>query len=231
MQLLTPLQTPQLSSPSSQHRPDGSTALKQHLPNTSMATPLPPHTPHASTDAAVQHRPAQSTLLLTGQLIPVVESMKPTLHVPLMSTTPSLHGGAEDGGSSNGTSHAPPPQQPLHTQRWLVVLHAQRVDGQSASTVQAHVDATVHGADSKGFASPVAVPSEARQAPSAKILPAALLHTTARDCTPGPPSHGRLGVTTGTQGPHGSIDHDVWASGQGKRLHGRDVRKPSGAWP
>ena len=147
-QVFSPPHTPQLSgSPSSQHRPEGSRALKQHLPSTSTATPVPPHTPHASTGPCVQHRPAQSTSPPCPQLNPVTASMKPVVHVPLMSKMPSAHGDAPSAPSSSGTSHASPPHWVPHAQRRLPASHTQWVEGQSLSAVQSHVGAMVHGSD------------------------------------------------------------------------------------
>ncbi len=49
--LLMPPHTPQESTSAGgwQHSPDGGRALLQHVPAMSTATPVPPHTPHAST--------------------------------------------------------------------------------------------------------------------------------------------------------------------------------------
>ena len=66
-----PPHTPQLSRPSLQQTPEGGRGLPQHLPRTSIATPVPLHTPHASSTPAEQQVPDASLMAPDGQHSPV----------------------------------------------------------------------------------------------------------------------------------------------------------------
>ena len=73
-----PSQTPHASTLPVQHTPPASSWPEQHLPVTSTATPVPPHTPHASRFPAAQQAPLASTLALA-----------PEQQVPSPMTTPT----------------------------------------------------------------------------------------------------------------------------------------------
>ncbi len=105
-----------------QHRPDGSSAVRQHTPMASTATPPPPHTPQASTVPVLQQRPCPSTLLPSGQHFPVVESMYQSQQRPSRSTMPPMHAPPPAAGR-RGTSHPSPAHATSQTHRRVVVLH------------------------------------------------------------------------------------------------------------
>ncbi len=92
LHMLSPPHTPQLSKPSGQHTPDGGNKLEQHVPSASTATPVPLHTPHASTRLPRQQAPLLSTPLPRGQHTPDVVSTGPGQHWPSTSTTPESTG-------------------------------------------------------------------------------------------------------------------------------------------
>lgn len=124
MHLLSPPHTPQLSSVYRQQMPEGGKGVEQHVPSTSSATPVPLHTPHASTRPPTQQEPRLSTVLPVGQHTPVFASTGPVQQSPSTSTTP-WHGLRSVVLVSSGTSHPVPAQPGAHPQLPLVVLHTE----------------------------------------------------------------------------------------------------------
>ncbi len=106
----------------------------QHTPSRPTATPVPLHTPHASSCNLGQHVPLWSMEAPGEQHRPDTASMYPSQHLPATSTTPPSHSlWFLPVPSSRGTLHPSPPHPVAHTHWADVVLHTVCMDVQSAS--------------------------------------------------------------------------------------------------
>jgi hypothetical protein len=207
----TPPQTPHSSTtpgppaPSTQQIPLGGSAALQHTPSTSTATPLPPHTPHASMLASdAQQCPAASIdVKPEPQQWPVLfTTIVASQHIPATSTTPPRQLLCEPSlpiDSNAGTLHVVPSQPSAQTHDRVVELpsaSAQRelppMDAtQSASPEQPQPDeAGAHTPCDGGGALPHSSLATTTGAPLSPAG-ATLTHDTVRDVMPG-----RHGVAT-----------------------------------
>jgi hypothetical protein len=247
MHRLSPPHTPQSSSdPLLQQMPDGGSAVLQHVPCASTATPPPPHTPHASSASPTpQHRPDLSTAVPSpAQHLPVTASMNPTQHTLPTSTTPSTHGtvlytGMEQSVPAQSGAHTHVPL-PVGTVVLLpvVALHTRCEPLQSASTRQVHAarpgaspSATLHDSVVGGLAEAELL---LMQAASGITSPLPLRHTTVRlrvsavgwqvELEPlvGVGLAAVLVAGAALHGPQGPTSHVDRARGQGKVLQARD---------
>jgi hypothetical protein len=143
---LEPPHTPQLSTvtPLGQHMPDGGSTLSQQTPVASTATPVPLHTPHASTRPPLQQRPARSTAVpLPVQHLPVAQSTDPMQHMPSTSTTPPRHGDPTPLGTTARVPQSSPVQLDSHTHARAAPLELQTQLGPNWSW---HISSEEHGA-------------------------------------------------------------------------------------
>jgi hypothetical protein len=246
---LTPPQTPQLSmgAVSGQQMPAGDSGVLQQTPRTSTATPLPPHTPQASSLSGAQHMPPASVTLPTVQHIPVTPSTAPVQQAPVTSTTPASHAAGPD---SSGTEHAEP-AQPLWHSHTPAVEHVLCISvtllepsaltiagtvtavlamGQSSFSEHLHGKPLSHGSVDGGIVT-------ALHAASLTALPSAVTHATGRVRCPNPhvvETPPAITLCIGTHADHGPARHTNVAAAHGCTLHSRvsvagGVTKPAAA--